>query len=475
MNKVLFFLLMMMTMKAFAETTQFPDSFFFGVANAPAQVEDQLEDTWVEWGRNGKIPDFLNTPFPEDRIRFWTEPEREIALAKELGIQVFRLGVDWQRIFPFENQINFEAIARYQEILKLIRASGMKVMLTLFHHAEPDWLLNKGSWTNKASVIHFEDFSRVVVENFGDQVDYWITFNEANVYALMTQIANSWPNPTLRPHPLSLFNLGPIKGNFSKSLINMARAHEKAHKLIKKSFPQSMVGIAQNIADYRGKNFLNSPFALLSWNKFNYQFMDLVGENIDFHGVNYYGAEILSGTKIIFSDKYEYSDSGRAVSPFGLYHTLTKLNKRFTKRGIKRPFIITENGVADQDGWLRSSYIIEHLRATKKAMDDGVDVLGYIAWSLSDNLEWSDGYCPKFGMVAVDRANNMNRIKRPGFFTYQEIIKSKLITSEMRNRSWQRVLDQAGKPRAMCRSKDGVTPLKSPRMIPAKQLDWRFQ
>ncbi|TNF31696.1 MAG: glycoside hydrolase family 1 protein, partial [Deltaproteobacteria bacterium] len=404
----------------------FPKDFFFGVANAPAQVEDQLPDAWMDWAQEGKVPAFYNYDRPEDKIRFWSDPETEIKLAKQLGLKVFRLGVDWFRLFPTKETKtpSPDVIKRYREILKLIKKHDMKVMLTLFHHAEPSWTIEQKSWTKEMMISNFEIFAKSSVDHFGDLVDYWITFNEANIYILMTQIANAWPNHTEKKHPLRLFNLGPLKGTYERALKNMAKAHRQAYKYIKSKHPDIPVGIAHNVGNYVGENWMSRIFAKVSKRKFNYVFFDMIADSMDYIGINYYGAEVVKGTSVGISSSYEYSDSGRAVSPDGLKKVILELHDRYNKKKRGRrdantvlPFIITENGVADDNGWLRSSYIVEHLLALRSVMNEGVKVLGYIAWSLSDNLEWSDGYCPKFGMVAVDRADQMKRIPRPGFYT----------------------------------------------------------
>jgi hypothetical protein len=67
---------------------RFPKNFTFGMATAPAHVEDQLEDSWLEWGRSGQIPFFQNVSHAEDRLFFWTSPEKEIHLAYRTGVKV---------------------------------------------------------------------------------------------------------------------------------------------------------------------------------------------------------------------------------------------------------------------------------------------------------------------------------------------------------------------------------------------------
>ena len=76
---------------------------------------------------------------------------------------------------------------------------------------------------------------------------------------------------------------------------------------------------------------------------------------------------------------------------------------RLAAKATGRPVIVTENGIATDDDRRRIVYIDRALASLRAAMADGVDVRGYIHWSLLDNFEWNRGYHAKFGLVAVDR------------------------------------------------------------------------
>ena len=110
-----------------------------------------------------------------------------------------------------------------------------------------------------------------------------------------------------------------------------------------------------------------------------------------------------------------------------------------------------------------------------KAMNEGVNVLGYIQWTLSDNWEWADGYCPKFGLVSVDRENGLKRTKRDSFYLYQKIAMTNKVSKDMRDTAWKRVESSFGRDRPFCRANDAQTPLDEPVLIPLKSFDWRFK
>ncbi len=68
------------------------------------------------------------------------------------------------------------------------------------------------------------------------------------------------------------------------------------------------------------------------------------------------------------------------------------------------PVIVTENGIGtDDDDAARSTTSRRALQASERCLADGIDVRGYMYWSLLDNFEWAFGYRPTFGLVAVDR------------------------------------------------------------------------
>jgi beta-glucosidase/6-phospho-beta-glucosidase/beta-galactosidase len=456
------------------------DQFFFGVSNAPSQVEDGLDDIWMQFARDGHIPAFDNYARPEERIGFWSDPEKEILFAKENKMEVFRLGVDWQRLFPKSGELDRQALEHYRKILKLIKANGMKVMLTLFHHTETHYTFRMGSWHNPKMIDEFRIFWQIVLNELGDDIDYLVTFNEGQIYVLMARVVGIWPHPT-KPNALNLFNIGPFKGLYEKSLLNMAKSHREIYEYSKARKFKFQIGFAHNMANYDGKGLLSKIGIWMSWRKFNLKLADLLAPYLDFFGINYYGVEVLKGTTVGFDPKVEYSDSGRGIDPKGLYKILTRMHDRYNvkgkfrpKKAPKLPFIITENGIADELDWYRPLYIAEHLAAIHQAMKDGVKVLGYIQWTLTDNFEWADGYCPKFGLSAIDR-ETFERQPRGSLAIYKRLIETRTITGYERDTYFANLMSKTGQLRPMCRHEDGKTSLREPRWLPVGDIDWRFR
>jgi len=426
----------------------FGPDFYFGLATAPAHVEDDLNDSWLEFAKRGKVAAWSNHHKPEDRIKFWTEPETEVDLVVEAGATVLRLGVDWQRVVPEPGKVDSAALARYAEIVKMIKGRGLKVMLTLFHHSAPTWVANYGGWPEPRAIDDFVAFSKLVVDEIGDDVDYWTIFNEPHVFTILTHCAGVWP-------PGKEFSVfGALKcfspfGEYAWALKNMANAHGQLYKYIHAKKTNAEVGMAHHIGYISGHGLFDLPGALYNHFMTTYYFVDLTYEQSDFIGLNYYGQEFISGTGVAILPEEEYSDAGRGIYPDGLYHLLMGYEKRYPGRR----FMITENGVSDAKDVVRGAYLVQHLLAIKAAMAQGVKVEGYVFWTISDNWEWADGYCPKFGLVAVDREDGLKRTKRPSFALFQEIATTGVVTHQQAESTWETVREgvRTGLERPFCR------------------------
>ena len=147
----------------------------------------------------------------------------------------------------------------------------------------------------------------------------------------------------------------------------------------------------------------------------------------------------------------------------------------YTNQGVKiHRDLVVENGVADDRDVIRPSYIIEHLLAIHQAIKEGIDVRGYVHWTISDNWEWNDGYCPKFGLTSVERDNNLKRRKRSSFHLFKSIATSGKITKQQRDAAWQKVLDAVGTDQNQCRAVDGQSSLDEARKTRILAIDWRF-
>ncbi|CAA0841931.1 Beta-glucosidase-like SFR2- chloroplastic [Striga hermonthica] len=542
-------------------TSEGEKGFFFGLATAPAHVEDRLNDAWLQFaeenpcdqpesqkagtepadavlgsasadggaqrgplldsetsrsmkrkkklrlameasirgfekyediegpesgeGCHHTVASWHNVPHPEERLRFWSDPDTELKLAKDTGIQVFRMGIDWTRIMPvepvngFKATTNFAALERYKWIINRVHSYGMKVMLTLFHHSLPPWAAEYGGWKLEKTVDYFMEFTRVVVDTVSELVDYWVTFNEPHVFCMLTYCAGAWPggNPDLLEAATSALPTGV----YNQAMHWMAIAHSKAYDYIheKSATLSAIVGVAHHVSFMRPHGLFDIAAVSVANSLTLFPFMDSISEKLDYIGINYYGQEVVSGAGLKLVESDEYSESGRGVYPDGLYRVLLHFHERY--KHLRVPYIITENGISDDTDLIRRPYILEHLLATYAAMIMGVPILGYLFWTISDNWEWADGYGPKFGLVAVDRSHNLERSPRPSYHLFSKIVKSGKIERLDRARAW-RELQAAAKERKKrpfyrAVNKHGLMyagGLDKPILRPYIVRDWRF-
>ncbi|GMP57180.1 hypothetical protein CsSME_00021369 [Camellia sinensis var. sinensis] len=543
--------------------------FFFGLATAPAHVEDRLDDAWLQFAEESpcdqaesehdlqsadavlgsaagdggsqqaslplteakrmvkrkksikiameamirgfnkyveeeepappeechhKVAAWHNVPHPEERLRFWSDPDMELKLAKDTGVRVFRMGIDWTRIMPEEPVdgsketvnlmpnivcVNYAALERYKWIISRVRSYGMKVMLTLFHHSLPPWAGEYGGWKLEKTVDYFVDFTRLVVDSVSDIVDYWVTFNEPHVFCMLTYCAGTWPGGN--PDMLEVATSALPTGVFNQAMHWIAIAHSKAYDYIhgKSTSTNSIVGVAHHVSFIRPYGLFDVPAISLTNSLTLFPYLDDISHKLDFIGINYYGQEVVSGAGLKLVETDEYSESGRAVYPDGLYRMLLQFHDRYKHLNV--PFIVTENGVSDETDLIRRPYMLEHLLAIYAAMIMGVPVLGYLFWTISDNWEWADGYGPKFGLVAVDRANNLARIPRPSYHLFSKVATTGKVTHQDRELAWNE-LHRAAKQRKTrpfyrAVNKQGLMyagGLDEPIRRPYIDRDWRF-
>jgi beta-glucosidase len=126
-----------------------------------------------------------------------------------------------------------------------------------------------------------------------------------------------------------------------------------------------------------------------------------------------------------FNESWKLSETGWGIDANGLKELLIYSYSRY-----KLPHYITENGLAWKETTAeeaindveRQKYIHDHIQAVGEAIDEGVDVRGYFVWSAFDNLEWFSGFEMKFGLVWIDRSNNLQRIVKNSMRWYSNFI-----------------------------------------------------
>jgi beta-glucosidase len=388
---------------------RFPDGFRFGTATSATQIEGgcATTDWWAfSHAKGGDVPDVAC-----DHVH---RVKEDVELQTRLGLNAHRLSVEWGRIEPEDGRFDEAAIEHYRHEVRMLRDASIEPMVTLHHFSFPTWLA--GGATADVLPERFARFTRHVVRALHDAVDIWITINEPNVLVAQGYLLGIWPPGVVAP------------GAVPRAVANLRRAHRAAYEVIHDIAPRSQVGIAHHIrlATPATPKLRDRAAARVLDAAFNRPFLDVPQ---DFIGLNYYSRDVVTVDRHKASELFvaravtpgaPVNDLGWEIYPEGLGVVLRQLAKK------QKPIWITENGIADAADTRRPQFIADHLLEVARAIEEGVDVRGYMHWSLMDNFEWADGYAPRFGLYAVDYATQ-KRTPRPSAELYAEIARTKRI------------------------------------------------
>ncbi|MFB0563469.1 MAG: glycoside hydrolase family 1 protein [Candidatus Lokiarchaeia archaeon] len=425
----------------------FPSGFLWGAATSAHQVEgNNTNNHWWAWEQEGgHIHDGSVSGRASDQYNLY---EKDFELAKELGHNVHRFSIEWSRIEPKEGKWSEKEIEHYRNVIQALLDRNIIPMVTLHHFTNPIWLQDKGGWLNPESVDLFERYTRVVVETMGDLITFYNTINEPMIVAVNEYLFGIWP-PCKRELPEYL-TVG------KHLLMAHGKSYRAIHETVKdKGFKiKPKAGIVKQIpffAPLDTNSEEDAQQAKLMDDNFNRWYLDGIhtgilaqpfgkGEELeylkdswDFIGVNWYTrilATPLPETEteeqptlsMNIPEGAETTDMGWEVYPEGFYHSLMSVKK------YKKPVYVTENGIATLNDEQRCRYIIRHLYQLHRAMEDDLDIKGYMYWSLIDNFEWAEGFAKRFGIIEVNY-DTMERKPRPSAFLYQDIIKNNKITT----------------------------------------------
>ncbi len=394
---------------------KFPNGFKWGSATSAHQVEGNNHNDWSEWEKS-RPPEFRSGKACDSYNRY----EEDFDIAKSLNQNINRFSIEWSRIEPREGIFDHEAMHHYVNVVKALRERGIEPMITLWHFTNPVWFAEKGGFLNIDSPKIFTRYVKYVVDNLKDKVGLWITFNEAtSVYAGFSYLNGQWP-----PQHKNIFEYIKVRNNF-------VRAQALAYQEIKKiySVPQKFLDATLTSHNVEVGLVENNTFSAhgdrwyekMIGKAYNYQrnlyFWDKALPYYDFLGLNYYKVDRRTpGSYRSLPRQGWMSEMNWETYPKGIYHRLAELKK------FKKPIYITENGIADSKDELREKFIKEHLRWVWQAIHDGVDVRGYMYWSLLDNFEWARGFEPRFGLVEVNYDTFARKI-RPSVLEYAKICK----------------------------------------------------
>ena len=431
--------------------TVFPKDFLWGAATASAQIEGG----WDCGGRTpsiwdvapaGKVHNDETCHTACDHYHRWRE---DVALMKELGLKSYRFSVSWSRIIPQEGTVNEEGLIFYSDLVDALLEAGIEPLVTLYHWDLPLWMHEKGGWKTLAIREAFLEYASAVVDRLSDRVQYWITFNEPQCFLM-----NGYMQGVHAPFQRDYLSLPRITRNFmltNAATVRLIRERAKKNPKIGVAFAagafipaeetQSGIETARHKSFFKGMGTMNNrwwmdpillgkPVAAYGVYRSRKRDMKDIQVDFDFIGINNYTAFNYSdwgGDKNIDTSNLPKNSLGWVIDGRSIYWTVRFLHERY-----KLPIMITENGMSNLDAVneqgkvaddIRIGYIDEYLQNLKRAISEGIPVLGYQHWSLMDNFEWAEGYDPRFGLVYVDFKTG-NRTVKNSAYHYRHIIET---------------------------------------------------
>lgn len=400
-----------------------------GTATSALQIEGgNRANTWYDFAQvPGRIADGSTPLVATDHWNRWRE---DVDLMADLGLQVYRMGIEWARLEPRPGVFDAHAIEHYRAELGALGAGGIRPLVTLHHFTNPSWFEAAGGWVNPQAPEIFDRFVRYAASHLGDLVTDWCTINEPNVYATGGWLFGEFP-PARRNAILDM----------RKVLRHMAIAHCTAYRSLKEQDAACRVGFAHHLRVFDPLDPSNRLHRALS--RVNaHLFQDILsaaflggrfgpelggqpasvsrGPHHDYLGINYYSRTAVSrmadGT---FPDS-PVNDLGWEIHPEGLVTVARALHERYPA-----PIWVTENGTADNTESFRSRYIHDHLAAIAGS---GLPFERYYHWCFVDNWEWAEGFVPRFGIVAQDGPGGERTVKESGRFL-AEVVRCRGVTS----------------------------------------------
>ena len=424
-------------------------NFVYGVATASFQIEggsqDRLPCIWDTFcDTPNKIVDSSDGHTACDHYNLWRD---DIDLIESLGVDAYRLSISWPRVMTQDAKLNPVGVKFYTNILDELKRRNIKAFVTLYHWDLPQHLEDEGGWLNRQTAYAFEHYVNLITKAFGDRVHSYATLNEPFCSAFLG-------------YEIGIHAPGKVGKEYGrKAAHHLLLAHGLAMSVLKQNSPNTLNGIVLNFtpcysltqsdedlkATAFADDYLNQWYIkpiidaqypdIINQLPLNHQpeilegDLELISQSIDYLGINFYTRQVYKAHP---ADIYEpisptgpLTDMGWEIYPQSFTDLLVSLNKTYTLP----PIYITENGAAMPDTYNngevndldRLSYYNTHLNAVHNAIEQGVVIHGYFAWSLMDNFEWAEGYLKRFGIVYVDYKTQQRTIKNSGL-AYKELI-----------------------------------------------------
>lgn len=438
---------------------RFPADFVWGAATSAYQIEGSpLADGAGPsiWQRFAHTPGMMaNGDHGDVACDHYRRYKDDVQLMRALGLQSYRFSIAWGRILPEGiGRINQQGLDFYSRLVDELLEYGIEPNATLFHWDLPAALDDRGGWLNRDSAQWFAEYATVVFKALDGRVKRWSTLNEPWVVTdggyLHGALAPGHRNKY--EAPIAAHNLMRASGAGIQAYRAIGRHEIGVVFNFEPKYPASDrpedIAAARRAHAYMNEQFADPallgsyPPALKevfgdAWADIPAEDFRLMQQPVDFIGINYYTRSVVKHdddgypcrASRVHQRHATHTETDWEVYEQGLTDTLMWFKDRYGDL----PLYVTENGAAFYDppvaegdlveDPLRIAYLRKHLRALHRCIDAGVNLKGYYAWSLLDNLEWSLGYAKRFGLYHVDFATQRRTPKASAGF-YARVIET---------------------------------------------------
>lgn len=363
--------------------------------------------------------------------------EGDVALMRELGLRAYRFSVNWGRVLPAgRGAVNQAGLGFYERLVDGLLDAGIEPMLTLYHWDLPEALDNLGGWLNPDIAHWFADYTALMARRLDDRVKLWTTLNEPWVVAdggymhgVLAPGHRCRHEAALAAHHLLRAHAAGVRAYRAEGRHQIGLVVNIEPKHLATEATEADRQAARQAHAYMNRQYLEPaihgryPEELrelfgADWPDWPSSEVEALKTEIDFLGLNYYTRSVVQAdpgawpvpARAQRQPQGTYTETGWELHPQGLTETLLWMHREYG--GL--PLYVTENGAAFFDppeaidgvvnDPLRVHYLKTHVAAVAEALRQGVDLRGYFAWSLFDNLEWAHGFSKRFGLVHVNYA-----------------------------------------------------------------------
>ena len=385
--------------------TNFPDGFLWGAATAGHQIEgNNINSDW--WAREQLMPGMEPSGDACDSYHRYRE---DIDLLADAGLTSYRFSLEWSRIEPLPGRFSRAELAHYRRVIEACFERGITPVVTLQHFTTPQWFADAGGWTAPDASERFQRFATEATTIL-DGVEWVATMNEPNMQAaIMTAMrrmaqagSGQWQSPTVESDGAG--DEGEKKNTHSEFLTyadpEIGRSFVEIHHAVRE-IVRARTGAKVGWTIAAGA-LTAAPGGEEKLKEIRYGKEDVYWEGSrgdDFVGVQAYSSQEVDAHGLVPHPQHpDNTLVGTAYRPDAL--AMAVRHAWAVSQGV--PIVITENGIATADDTQRIRYTEEALQGLLATMADGIDVRGYLHWSLLDNYEWGH-WGPTFGLIAVDR------------------------------------------------------------------------